>query len=402
MSADLPVAPRKRFAGAVFGVRRAVLLAVAMSVAVLGSACSGSGTDPRASAPPEAAVSDAAPADGLGQPTSAQAASQEQEDRESSADTPSEISDTADGTDGNPGAELDDVFTPYEERVRPLSAFLAELEQDVYAYTDYPDPMATIEDMKFDCMTEQGFRYARIDWDAINAEFEAASPSLAEEDYMPTRGYGVADSLDAPEAIEIDDPYVDPNNAIKEGLSAAELEAWEAQRIECVTLAQHEVLHRPGYFIIRFALRDELAALADRIAADPRLVEENRLWAECMAEQGHHYANKDEIFDYLHSISEPLLERLAALGGHDRIDAAFQADLDALMATEVEIAVADLACKRPLEQIQYEVKVEHEQQFLEDHEDRLALLRQELPTMSLPPIDDPERRAWSDNWLGNW
>lgn len=55
------------------------------------------------------------------------------------------------------------------------------------------------------------------------------------------------------------------------------------------------------------------------------------------------------------------------------------------MAIEIEIAVADLACKTPLDQTEYKVRVEHQQRFLDDNQDRLALLRYELPTMTMPP-----------------
>lgn len=262
---------------------------------------------------------------------------------------------------------------------------IADLESDVFAYRDYPDPMAAIEDMKHDCMIEQGFRYAKIDWDAIDAEYVASVPSLSEEDFTPLMGYGIAASLDAPQVTE--SSYVDPNESIKAGLTDAELEAWEQRRVECVVRAQKEVLDRPGGLLIRFVLRDELAALDERIATDPRVVEAERQWSACMAAQGHSYVDQDEIFDYLHSMSDPLLDRLRALGGPDHIDAAYRADLDSLKAVEVEIAVADLACKRPLEQTQYEAAVEHEQRFIDNNQDRLALLRAELPTMTLPPPD---------------
>lgn len=112
--------------------------------------------------------------------------------------------DTDANRDGEPsvaatGKNTDDDLAPQEERVSPLGAFLTELRSEVFGDHDFSDPMGSIERMKHDCMTEQGFRYAEIDWAAIDAEFEATTPSLAEEDYMPTRGYGIADSLDAPD-----------------------------------------------------------------------------------------------------------------------------------------------------------------------------------------------------------
>lgn len=274
-------------------------------------------------------------------------------------------------------------FTPYEERVSPLAEFIGELTEEVFPETLqlHLDPMAALEEMTYSCMTTQGFRYEMVDWSAINAEIEASLPDLTDEEVMTRWGYGFADSLDAPEVIET--TYVDPNDAIKAGLSPGELQDWERQWEECHGRADAE-LDRP--LVITWALRDDKMALRDQISSDPRVVRAVVGWSDCMAEQGHRYANRDEIFAYLDGIASALQDRLMALGGHGNIDAAFQAELDALLAMEVEIATADVACKKRLEQVIYEVTVEHEQRFLDDHEDRLALLREELPTMTMPKL----------------
>lgn len=263
-------------------------LLIALLAVGLGSACSG--TDPgtgTADAPParrtatEAAAIDLLP-----------------ESNQPRDGSPSSASAAAAGERGSPGdvsnEDPKEGFTPYEERVYPLGTFLNDLRSEVFGDQDFSDPMGSIEDLKHACMTEQGFRYGKIDWAAIDAEFEAATPSLAEEDYIPTRGYGFADSLDAPETTE--SSYVDPNEEIKDGLTAPELAAWEQQRRECARRAQDEVLGRAG--VIRWALRDDLDALDERITADPRLAEAAREWSACMAGFGHHYADRAEIFDY--------------------------------------------------------------------------------------------------------
>jgi len=288
---------------------------------------------------------------------------------------------TMDGAAGGGSGDGEpDWFTPYAERVSPLSEFIGTLRAEVFPESVRfdQDPMAVIEEETFECMTAQGFRYAIVDWAAIDAEIDAAMPSLAEEDYMTTQGYGLADSLDEPLVIE--SSYVDPNEAIKAGLPAAELDAWQQQYDECVHDAQ-DLYFQPS--IIYDALADDMNTLRGRIDSDPRVVDANALWSACMAEQGHGYASPQEIFEHLESTAAPLRDRVRALGGPDYIDASLRADLDALRATEVEIAVADLACSKRLDQVVYEVTVEHEQRFLEENEDRLALLRDELPTMTL-------------------
>ena len=291
----------------------------------------------------------------------------------------------ADPGDVDPEGDDDDDgepewFTPYEERVYPLSAFIGELEAELFPEQEAvsSDRVVVKEQMIFDCMTEQGFRYEVVDYAAI----EAAMPSLDEEDVMSTLGYGMAFSLGPPMVIE--SSYVDPNDAIKAGLSADELEAWDQQRSQCRREAS-AWLDEPG--IVRRAFDKDSKALMERIDADPRVVAAHAGWSECMAQHGHRYDSKHEIFEYLGPIADRLQARLQELGGHDRIDAALHADLDALQAIEVEIAVADLACSKRLDQVVYEVTVEHEQRFLDENQDRLALLREELPTMTFPPVE---------------
>jgi len=239
--------------------------------------------------------------------------------------------------------------------------------------------MAVVEDMVYGCMTTQGFRYEVVDWAAIDAEIEAATPNLTDEESMITSGYGFAYSLDAPQVIETS--YVDPNEEIKAGLSPNEREAWEEQWGECFDAAAAE---RDRSQVIYFVLQDDMEVLREGINSDPRVVAAASGWSACMADHGHSYTSPKEIFRYLDGMAQPLQDRLRELGGHDNIDAAFQADLDALMDIEVEIATADVACSRPLDQVVNKVKAEHEQRFLDDNEDRLALLREDLPTMTLP------------------
>ncbi len=362
-------------------IRYAPWLTAAVVAAVLASGCSDTGSESQTAEGTPAELS----AEANSEDTQGVAGGEPAEDPVSAEDPSDDGDGDSDESDphGDPGDDASSEEGADEERGSPLGAVMAELTAAAFpdqAFSD--DPMAAIEQMKYDCMAEQGFRYAIVDWAAIDAELEAALPSMAEEDYMSLRGYGVADSLDAPEPIE--SSYVDPNEAIQESLSANERKLWEEHLYECWGHAQNEVLLRPQ--LVYLVLQDELDALQERVDADPRVAEANAQWSECMAEQGHHYADQDEIHAYLQGIADPLLDRLRASGGYEHIDAAFQADLDALQALEAEIAVADLACEKHLQQIRSEVKFEHEQRFVDENQDRLAILREELPTMTLPLV----------------
>ena len=333
---------------------------LAALAAVLGAACSSPGSE-SAQAPPEAET-DGSSSSGDGS-SAAEGAD----------------SDEGDADDGDP-----EWFTPYAERVYPLAAFFGELEAEMFPeqHAAPDEPMVAIEEKTLECMTEQGFRYEVVDWAAIDAEYEAAMPSVSDEEIMTTGGYGFADSLGVPQVIE--SSYVDPNDAIKAGLSARELEAWERQWGVCFDRAS-AWFGEPG--IVHYVLWEDRQALRERIDADPRIVKAQAAWSGCMAEHGHNYASQDEIGEFLDGIASPLHDRLGELGGYEHIDAAYQADLDALLAIEVEIAIADVACSKRLDQVIYEVTVEHEQRFLDENQDRLALLREELPTVTYPPVE---------------
>jgi len=353
------------------GRRQLGLRSLVVLVAML-AACSASGSDPqRVRQGPEAPSGEAAPTP----PETASPA-----DARSDSDGP-EVDDPADEADEDSDVSADDDgFTPYDERVYPLSAFIGELKEELFPGWDDEHPMVVIENSTHSCMTGQGFRYAKIDWLAKEAERRSQRPLVSDEEYMSANGYGVADSLDAPEVYR--SGIVDPNDAIRDSLSQNELDAWRAQQSQCRAEAERQVT-RHG--VVHWALWDDLQRLREAVDADPRIAAAFAGWSSCMAAQGHRYADREQIFAYLEGFAEPLRSRLRALGGPDNIDAAYQADLDSLIAIEVEIARADLECRKPLEQVQYEVEVEHQQRYLDENQDRLALLRQELPTMTLPP-----------------
>ena len=369
----------------------ALLAALAM---VSGAACSGS--DPESVQVPLAAESSASVAETDG--------SSSVGDGPSAAESPDPEGVDPDGADpgggdadGGGSGEDPEWFTPHAERVYPLSAFIVELQTELFPGSQRfdSDPMAVREQMTLECMTEQGFRYEMVDWAVIDAEIDAALGSVSTDEIMATGGYGLADSLDASQVME--SSYVDPNEAIKASLSAEELEAWQRQYLVCVHEAQ-DAHFEP--MVIHQALSEDTKALRERIDADPRVTEAHAEWSACMAQHGHDYTNQEEIFEHLSPIADSLLARLRALGGPDHIDAEFQADLDAFRALEADIAVADVACSDRVEQVIREVRFEHEQRFLDENQARMAaLLREGSPTITAPASFEEVQRLVQRLWV---
>jgi len=278
--------------------------------------------------------------------------------------------------DDAPG-EAGDGFVPYEQRHTPLDAFLTNLTTEAFPDHDYPDPDAAVEDMIHDCMAAEGFRHARVDHDAWDAGFDHSLVGVIGLDYAAAHGYGITRRLGREELAS---SYVNPNIAIRDSLSESQLKAWDQRFGECQRPALEMVLFPPQeaeQALLR-VFEDELDALQARIETDQRVAAATAEWSACMADEGYRYSDQRKVIGHLQGLGAPLAARIETQGGLDEIDASLRADLDALLATEIEIAVTDYRCSRPLEKVRYEVTVEHEELFLEENQDRLALLRDEL------------------------
>ncbi len=343
-------------------IRCALWLTAAAVVTVLAAGCSDSGTgsysQDGSSAPGEQAA---------GAADSEQAAS---DDSASSAASP------ADG--GSADENASDERSP-----TGLGEFMRS-----HIFETFPDlvtahPMVAQDQVIRSCMARQGLRYVVRDWLAEEAASRAAQPDLLEpgEEPGPEMGYGMADALMTPLGpTGVYSP--DPNDAFREGLSETERRAWQEQFNLCYQEALDK-LSPPAAAVMAF--NEITASLDEQIAADPRIAAAAAEWSSCMAERGHRYADEDAIYASLNDVFVTLMPRVNAAGGPNRIDDALQAEIDALMALEVEIATADFACKAPLERVRSEVRLEHEARFMRENSDRLDRWRRELPTVTLPP-----------------
>lgn len=151
-------------------------------------------------------------------------------------------------------------------------------------------------------------------------------------------------------------------------------------------------------------LGDELRALEDRVASDPRIVEGLRSWQRCIGEAGYAFERPQEIRDFIEgsandigdrftqspealvlfakAISQNLagmdssarfnfLESIGAFQGFAMVPD-LQVELDALIAYELEVAQTSLGCSNI--ELQFQVQAEVEQEFVQAHADQLALL----------------------------
>ncbi len=339
----------------------ALWLTAAVVIAVLAAGCSDSGSDSQG-------------AGGLPGEQAAGATDPEAAASDGTASAGTSPTDRED--DGGP----DDKIASEEMPPSPLGAFTRGLLLETFSETIEMHPMVAQDELIYDCMTKEGFQFAPRPWLAEETADRAAQPDQGGE-WVPEMGYGMADALLTPMG-PTPSAFRDPNDAIKEGLSESGLTAWNEQYFECYDEAITEVF-RPSAAID--ALREITKGLNERIASDPRIAAATAEWSACMAERGHHYSDQDDINAQLNDVFVALMPRVTAAGGPERIDEALRGEIDDLMALEVEVATADFACKEPLEKVRYEVRFEHEERFVEENEDRLALWAAELPTVTHPP-----------------
>lgn len=242
------------------------------------------------------------------------------------------------------------------------------------------------EQLIADCMGDEGFEYVPhvmdpSDWDQ---GFEDAYALLPDE-FAATYGYGVSTMLrdaDRPE---------DPNEAIREAMSPAELEAyWVAMHGEraggyeeseeqppplladsgCAGRATEQVfddLDEYGRDPLWEALVSDLSALDIRIDNDPRVVEAEQAWIDCMAEAG--YPDLGHIGGG-QTLLANRIDDVLEIEGSEALKPWNEADPEALRELqhfEIPIASADRACRvEHFDEVFREVRIELEAEFVED------------------------------------
>lgn len=317
----------------------------------------------------------------------------------------------------------------------PIAEFLGEpdlSEQDV-AEAFFIAEERERQDVIAACMREQGFEYIPIDpeqagfFGVPDEEFERDS-----DEWVAKYGFGIttqqySQGQVGPELIGhrsvgfVEEESYDPNQAIVEALPDAENEAWfialygepedppefdeslsGEQQQELVNDVDYEPTGCEGKAYSDFdstlgfenEFGSELDGLLQRVEDDPRLVEAGRELSDCVAEQGFEFSTEDELYARwegelsavddeieagLAEVDESVLdemteEELQVFFAEPELSAEAKVALGELQQQELALAKAVNDCgglPRQSELFQ-EIKVELEQDFLDDNEDRLV------------------------------
>ena len=248
-----------------------------------------------------------------------------------------------------------------------------------------------IEEAVAECMKAQGFEYTP-NTAGVVAFGTATDPA--------TEGFGITTGFDQ---LIGGDGAADPNQERLAEMDPAQRQAYEQALYgdfpDPGETTSGPVAFEPGgcygeafadsAFSVFDTLGPDLEALAERVQADPRVVELDRAWAECMGEKGYEFARRDDapqsILDRFDEFQTSVFADLppvdaptgsssgdgAVVFGPPELTAGQRAELDELQAEEIRIAVADAACAEGYDDAIAEVRVEYEQEFVDEHRDAL-------------------------------
>lgn len=225
-----------------------------------------------------------------------------------------------------------------------------------------------VEGLIADCMAEAGFEYVPVDVTAVLevGVWMRADPNMTREEYKSQWGYGISTREDNPPR-EIG--LGQQNIQIYESLPESEKIAYDRTLFgddsdETFALA----LDDEDFSGIGGCTEEAVLAVFPEemmsssfinpkdvlIESDPRVIAADEAWMECMSEQGYEYEDQDEII-------EEYEERYDALtDGEDPEDLSGEdvAALEELQAEEIAVALRDLECQGPLDEVIREVEIE--------------------------------------------
>lgn len=202
------------------------------------------------------------------------------------------------------------------------------------------------------CMRDAGFRYTPAPPVVVDGAQEQLPPDVdpneayaASLDPIARSAYylalvGVADP-NAQEASELPDPDAETGGG-------------------CVGEVFREV---PGVYEVRGRLADELDAMEEAIAADPRVRDAKTAWSVCMREAGHAFRSPA----HLHASLDDAVASVLGVGLLGRTGLEAELRLGAVERRYYEALEASEACLEPLEEALREVRYDHEAAFVSEH-----------------------------------
>ena len=258
-----------------------------------------------------------------------------------------------------------------------------------------------VEELIAECMADEGFEYVPVDYsDLWGWQTAEEVPDYGTLEYAKSYGYGVTTGPGDDEAFDVE--WTNPNDAIRDALSANELEAyldrlwgndprgvgpegtalpWQEQG--CQGWAEHEVYGHA----MRGSLDDEswewnslvqeIERVFSALDTHPDVGAAAAGWSDCVADAGYPgftavpeaEASVSDRYDALLSGDVPQDPAETAGGGLAAVEASFDEHLAALTEEEIALATADFTCREEsgYQDVYDEVSAQAQQEFYDAH-----------------------------------
>jgi len=328
--------------------------------------------------------------------------------------------------------EITEEEVAEEERWQetPLAQFMGwgQSPEDDAAYWQEQDRKR--QELVSECMAEQGFAWVPVDYSQFEEFGHDPFADLTREEFIEQYGFGISTMFDLEQEMPPPDfEFVDPNWEMYESLSDAEKEAWDrtlhGEPMEWDETDPRfdptsdefdpEVMMPQGCWgeaeralgdyqrnLAWMEFESEFSSLWQQIENDPRMVEAQTEWSTCMAGQGYTLTSQEDMWMDLEERMmpiweaqdpfanmppeeiEPILEDMTPEEQDEffrqaqQLTPELQARLDEVKEYELALAMADYECNKQadIDDVRFEVQIEHERAFIEEHGERLAELRE--------------------------
>lgn len=232
-----------------------------------------------------------------------------------------------------------------------------ELGSEAFGLTEeeFGERIASVESAIADCMSEAGFEYVPVDEDTI-ASVELwlrTAPGVSRRDYKTQFGFAATTRFDDP-AVEVGKG--EQNIRIFEDLSEADQIAYErtlwgddGDATFAIGLDDEDFADTGGCtrsaveeFFTAEQVSGEFVNPKDiQLDEDPRMVEAQENWRNCMLAEGYDYLEQDDIIDEFEERLDALLEEAEP----EELSPEKSEALAALQREEIAVALVDLDCQ---------------------------------------------------------
>ncbi len=219
---------------------------------------------------------------------------------------------------------------------------------------------AATEELVQSCMASEGFDYFPEPFEFVPTP---SAEQLRDRDYVAERGYGLVTGL-ASDDLRPSEPS--NNERILESLPTSEQPIYVQLIGQCQEVAFLEI--NSVWLEPKEAVQNAQSELWERVDTDPRILDIESRWVDCVAAEGYEATSQD-------SFAEDIFRAISDAEMDGSID---DEELSELASLDRELALVDFDCRAPMEEERLAVVQEYEAELIETHLAELIAIQQEI------------------------